>query len=164
MPDDQAKITSLLNLYAIVVDARRWEMMSDIFVPDVQLSYFGVTWRDLASFQKDFASGHADLTATQHFIGNHLIQVKDDRAAALSFCHWTLIRADTVGGDNYSGGAWYEDLLVRTVDDWRIEARTCGLVWTQGNPAVVGADRAPACEPLHLATAAGRLRILLGGE
>ena len=36
----------------------------------------------------------------------------------------------------WDGSGWYDDVLVRTNDGWRIKHRICRIVWWVGNPQV----------------------------
>jgi 3-phenylpropionate/cinnamic acid dioxygenase small subunit len=154
-----AAIIDTLNLYAIAVDSRHWHLFDAIFMPEARFDYFGRRWDGLAAFRDDFAAAHEGFTATQHFVGNHVVRFDTEGATALSYCRWTLERDGTPGGDLYSGTAWYDDRLVGTGTEWRISNRTCGIIHAQGNPAVAGATTLPPRAPLHAAARDGLLRI-----
>jgi hypothetical protein len=134
---DAASIIRTLNLYALAMDTQRWDLFDQIFTPDVDADYADPAhWRDLASFKRDFAAYHAPFDSTQHVMMNHLVEVAGDTAHAFVYGTWLLIRRGVEGGDFWQGTGWYDDVLVRTGDGWRIKRRACRVVWWGGNPRV----------------------------
>ena len=65
-----------------------------------------------------------------------LVHVEGDTAYAFSYGNWLLIRNSAEGGHQWLGTGWYDDLLVRTGQGWRIKQRVCRLTSWAGNPAV----------------------------
>ena len=134
---DKLAIVEMVNLYGAAVDSQRWDLFDRIFTPDVEAD-FGPTahWRDLASFKRDFAVFHDPFDSTQHAMSNHLVAVSGDEANALTYGSWRLIRNAADGGPLWDGTGWYDDVLVRTADGWRIRHRICRIVGAVGNPKV----------------------------
>lgn len=127
---DEAAIVRTLNLYALAMDTQRWDLFDRIFTPDVDADYADPAhWRDLESFKRDFAAYHTPFDSTQHVMMNHLVEVKGDLANSFVYSTWLLIKQGTEGGDHWQGTGWYDDLLVRTADGWRIKKRTCRVLW-----------------------------------
>jgi SnoaL-like domain len=157
---DQSAIISILNLYAIAMDAQRWDLFDSIFTRDVDLEYPGVRWHDLATFKTDFAKAHEGFDATQHAMANHLVDCAGVTATAFSYCFWRLIRKGTVGGDFLEGTAWYDDALVHTPAGWRIKSRTCRILWTDGNPAATGTSHGMPWNALRKEAAEGKINYL----
>jgi hypothetical protein len=134
---DEAAIVRTLNLYALAMDAQRWDLFDKVFTPDVDADYADPAhWRDLVSFKRDFGAYHAPFDSTQHVMMNHLVEVKGDVANSFVYGTWLLIKRGTEGGDHWQGTGWYDDVLVRTADGWRIRKRTCRVLWWGGNPRV----------------------------
>ena len=80
-----------------------------------------------------------------------------DGDTATHRCHLQSqhVKRGTPGGDNFLIGGIYDDRLARTPDGWRITYRTLIAVWTDGNPAVIAADRRSTVEPHQLPMAWG---------
>ena len=137
---DERAIISVINLYAIAMDARRWDLFDRIFTDDVDADYSGPHWYDLSTFKTDFARAHEIFDATQHVMMNHLVDVAADSAKAFTYCSWRLALKGTEGGDFLHGTAWYDDVLARSTKGWLIKRRTCRILWSDGNPRVIGAS------------------------
>lgn len=142
---DREAITDLINLYALAVDAQRWDLFDRVFTADAVTDYGeGAVWTDLVSFRQAFAAIHAPLDSTRHAMSGHQLRISGDEANAFTYGAWTLMRYAAEGGDTWRGSGWYDDHLVRTPAGWRIRHRTCRVVAWFGNPAVQGIDPAQA--------------------
>lgn len=167
MTDDAThEITNLLNFYALVLDTAQWPLFDHVFTANVKVDY-GPTmnWQDLASFKRDFGGFFDTLDASQHIITNHQITRDGDRAAAITYGNWRLIRhVPEGGGDLWEGTGWYDDRLVRTPQGWRIADRICRVLWWTGNPrvceAIPGSRYDPGLTSMRGEAATGRLRYL----
>jgi len=138
MSQDQATIvSSLVNLYGLAIDTQRWDLFDEIFTEDVFANYSeSATWRDLATFKRDFAAYHDPFDGTQHTMTNIQWRFAGDTARAVTYGHWRLVRYGVPGGDFWEGQGWYEDELVRRDAGWRIRHRVCRIIWWGGNPNV----------------------------
>ncbi len=157
---DERAIARVLHLYALAMDARRWDLFDDIFAQDVVANYPGVQWTDLASFRKDFADSHAGYDATQHAVMTPLIEVAGDAACSFVYVSFRLIKFGTEGGDFAEGQAWNDDHWVRTPMGWRIRQRSCRILWSEGNPAVRGAKRPLRPNVMREDAAEGKIGLL----
>ena len=63
-----------------------------------------------------------------HVMTNMVCTVDGDRAMAVTYGPWLLVRHAAPGGSEWSGGGWYDDELARTDDGWRISRRRCGII------------------------------------
>jgi hypothetical protein len=137
MRHDESEIISIINLYALAIDTQRWDLFDRVFTEGVAADYDGsAQWNDLATFKSDFAAYHDPFDGTQHTMTNHQVAVHGDRATAITYGHWRLIRKGLDGGDFWEGNGWYNDRLVRTGPGWRIKDRVCRIIWWGGNPRV----------------------------
>ncbi len=135
--NDVIEITQLINLYGIAVDSQSWSLFDQIFTRDVDAFFSAPAhWYDLESFKRDFADFHKPFDATQHCMMNHVIKVEGDRAAALTYGTWRLVRKATDGNPLWDGSGWYDDELTKTNEGWRIKKRVCRIIWWVGNPMV----------------------------
>jgi 3-phenylpropionate/cinnamic acid dioxygenase small subunit len=135
---DKAAIIEVLNLYALALDARRWDLFDRVFTEDVTATFgpAGAAWHGIEVFKSSFADFHNTLDSHQHTMTGHLVHVDGDRANAFSYGNWLLIRNAAEGGPTWTGTGWYDDELVRTADGWRISQRVCKLQGWSGNPLV----------------------------
>ncbi len=134
---DREEIVQLLNLYGLAMDTRRWDLFDRIFTPDCDADYGPTShWTDRARFKEDFGSFHALFDATQHVMTNHLVAVDGDRAQAHTYGAWRLVRHAAGDPPVWDGTGYYDDVLVRTPDGWRIAKRVCRVVFWTGNPRV----------------------------
>ena len=102
---DGESITRLMNLYALAIDAKRFELFDQVFTTDVQADYMGQRWDDLESWQKDFETTHQIYNVTEHLILNVMWNVSGDSGTALSRCHFHLIREGHSGRDGVAGAS-----------------------------------------------------------
>ena len=134
---DREEIIQLLNLYGLAMDTQRWELFDRIFTADCDADYGPTShWMDRAQFKSDFGAFHALFDATQHMMTNHLVAIDGDRANAHTYGAWRLIRHAAGDPPVWDGTGYYDDLLVRTPEGWRITRRTCRVIWWTGNPRV----------------------------
>ncbi len=136
--NDKVEIINIMNLYGFALDARAWDLFDLIFTADVEAVFgpAGAGWRGLDEFKRSFAMFHDTLDSHQHTMMGHVVHVDGDQANAFSYGNWLLVREAAEGGPQWLGTGWYDDLLVRTANGWRIKRRVCRLqAWT-GNPYV----------------------------
>jgi hypothetical protein len=158
------EIVDVVNLYPIAVDARRWELFDQVFTADAKADFGGgARWQDRAALKRDFAIVHTPFDATMHTTTNHKVNVRGDEANCISYVHGRFIR-DVPGGNLFESGGWYDDVLVRTPEGWRISSRTCRMVWAAGNPVVLqtmpGVTGEQQLDSLSRAAAAGTVAYL----
>ena len=157
---DERAIVRVLNLYAVAMDARRWDLFDHIFTQDVVARYPKVEWTDLPTFKQQFAEGHAKYDATQHAPMTPLVEIDGDSACSFSYVSLRLFRLGTEGGDSAGGHGWYDDHWRRTSEGWRISERNCRILWADGNPAVRGARRGLEWNPMRIDAAEGKIGFL----
>ena len=86
----------------------------------------------------DRARGALDaLDASQHLLGNIVVEVDGDTAQSVCYFQAQHLRAGALGGDTYIIAGSYTDRLVRTPQGWRISERVQDYLWRDGNRAVV---------------------------
>lgn len=135
---DRDEIIEKINLYALAMDTRRWDLFDRLFAEQCEADY-GPTahWHEREVFKRDFGSFHEHFDATQHVMTNHLVTVMGDRAHSLTYGNWRLLRHGAGGaGPLWDGSGWYDDLWTRTHGGWRILKRVCRVVWFTGNAKV----------------------------
>lgn len=140
---DRAAIVDLTHRYATALDTRDWKLLESVFLPDAIADY-GVSGRPsegLAAITGFCRAMLEPLDASQHLLGNHVVEIEGDVAR----CHCYLMAQHTrrgcEGGDNFMVGGSYRDELVRGSEGWRIRKRSLEVLWRDGNPRVLMGSR-----------------------
>lgn len=136
---DQQAIIAVALRYCRALDTNDWALLADVFVPGATARLGGPP--ELIGLEAITARCRAALTPlddSQHMVSNHEVQIEAETATHRCYLQAQHIRRNSVGGPNYMIGGRYEDRLVRTADGWRISHRTLTVMWSDGNPAVVG--------------------------
>ena len=162
--EDALEVLGVVNLYALMVDSQQWDLFDQVFCPDVMADFGGgAVWNDRETFKRDFVAVHTPFEATQHVTTNHVIRVDGDRAHCVSYVHGRFIRT-VEGGNLFESTGWYDDLLIKTGDGWRIKERVCRSVWASGNSRVMetlpGISGEPALHSLKDEAAAGAVKLV----
>jgi hypothetical protein len=141
---DRLDIIELHHRYAWALDHREWKQLEECFTADGGVDYgdLGGEFRgaaEIAAFCRQALEG---LDASQHLIGNTMIELDGDRATATCYFHAQHVFNGAPGGDTYIVAGTYSDVLARDHGGWRITRRTLSPSWTEGNPDVFTAAAA----------------------
>ena len=137
---DREAIVAICVRYATALDSRDWPLLRTCFQPDVVGEYEGIGTLDGVDAIESVCRGALEpLDASQHLLGNHVVEVTGDDAVHSCQLHAQHVRAGAEGGDLYVVAGSYTDRLRRTPDGWRITHRRLAVTWTDGNPAVLQA-------------------------
>lgn len=146
---DVHEIQQVLLLYAVALDSRALDLLSEVFVPDARIEIPGVGTVDLAGYQNACRTGLGALDATQHVVSAPLLHIDGDVAHARSYLVAQHVMNAAAPEATLLIGAWYNDELRRTPAGWRITARTGNAVWWSGNAAILGMTGVPNAFPRH---------------
>jgi hypothetical protein len=134
---DERAIVRVALRYCSTIDSKDWAGLADVFVADATADLGGAaTLVGLPAITEHIRLALQHLDASQHLVGNHVVEVDGDSAThscSLQAQH-VLRRAE--GGRNFLVGGTYSDRLMRTADGWRIVHRRLSVVWSDGNRAV----------------------------
>ncbi|HMP57364.1 MAG TPA: nuclear transport factor 2 family protein [Novosphingobium sp.] len=134
-------IVNLVNLYAVAVDSRQWQLFDQVFTPDAVTDFGGgAAFSGLETIRTIFATIHDPFDSTLHVTTNHQVSAQGAGATCLSYVHGRFVRDLGEGGSMFESAGWYDDALVLTDGGWRIARRTCRTVWWGGNPRVLQTD------------------------
>ena len=157
---DERAIEKVLRIYALAMDARRWDLFDSIFTQDVRLDYPSEQWTDVQTFKKDFAASHAGYDATQHAVMTPIVEVDGDEASSFAYVSFRLITRGTSGNDYFEGQAWYDDHWTRTADKgWLIKQRNCRILWSESGRLAEG-GRGLQRNPMRIDAAEGKMGFL----
>lgn len=132
--DDAAAIVAACNLAARLFDARAWDRIGEVMLPDVEA--YGCV--GLESVVRDSLRAHlGGCGPSQHLLGNHEVFVDGDTAASITKArvyHQGLgARADRF----FECFGDYHDTWQRTPDGWRMRTRTFDVSITLGDFSVL---------------------------
>lgn len=143
---DRLEILQLTSSLGLLIDARDWDGLRDLFVDRIDFDYtslFGGTPQTIAA--SDLLEGWRvveSLDATQHLIGNQVVELEVDgaesnRAWCAANVQATHVSAGAIGDPAFTVGGRYDIGLRRTTDGWRISALKLTVLWTTGNRNVL---------------------------
>jgi ketosteroid isomerase-like protein len=160
--DDFDAICNTVNLYPVAVDTLTWSLFDRTFTEDCLVD-FGepAVFEGLENLKAIFDVIHRPFKATQHFTSNHQVTVSGDTATCITYVRGVFVREMPEGGNMFESTGWYDDVLVRTPDGWRISKRMCRMSWWGGNGDVIRtspeAGPPEETDSLSAEAAAGRL-------
>jgi 3-phenylpropionate/cinnamic acid dioxygenase small subunit len=137
---DRQEITEICYRYGLALDSRDWDALAALFTEDADAYYMDMPpAHGYKTIQDTCRTALEPLSATQHLISNVVVRPDGDGAECTCYLQAQHVKTGTPGGDNFIIAGRYDDQLVRTPDGWRIRERRLAVMWTAGNPAVVGA-------------------------
>jgi len=135
---DESEISKVLIAYATGIDARDFKLFRTCFADDCNATYnMGpgtkpMSWSSGEALTKFMEEVHVDFGYTLHHITNIVIHPAAEGAKARSYVHAVLQMKDGSNGMDVHG--YYDDVLVKTKDGWKIKTRTSMTVKAQGAP------------------------------
>jgi hypothetical protein len=140
--NDRTQITELTSHMGLLIDLPAWDELSALFTDPVTTDYTSLwggspqtsTPAELIEGWRRFRD---HLDATQHLIGNQVVELDGDGASCAANVHAAHLLANATGGPIWTVGGRYDFDLTRTIDGWRISAVTFTLQWATGNQRVM---------------------------
>ena len=135
---DHWEIVRVLDRYAEALDTRRWELLSEVFVPELEFDFgeWTVTSREEAvATIRTYLDG---CGPTQHLLGNYRIDVDGDAARSRVYVRAFHVGVGPATGKTYEMGGEYRDALRRTPEGWRSFRREGVAFWEVGSRDVLG--------------------------
>jgi 3-phenylpropionate/cinnamic acid dioxygenase small subunit len=122
-------IAEVLVRYATGIDRRDWDLFRSCFASDCLAEYEGIgTWESADAITDFMVSAHAGMGHTMHRLSNIAIDVHGDGNRAVARCSVDGILMAVDGQTGFNPIGFYDDVLVRTPDGWRIAHRTFTMV------------------------------------
>lgn len=125
---DWRTIEQLLYRYAWMVDARRWELMDEVFAPGATIDYTS-TGGQKGPYRPTLEWLERALSAwplNLHHITNVCLDIRGDEASARCYFTAPMGRQNPDGSQQViTNAGYYLDRLVRTAAGWRIRERVC---------------------------------------
>jgi len=136
---DERTIVEVTHRYCAALDGRDWVALDRCFTPDAVAVYGGVAGEHhgLEAIKAVCRASLEPLDASQHLVGNHLVDLVGDTATSRCYVRAQHCRRGLPGGDNFMVAGTYEDDWRRMAEGWRITRRVLAVTWTDGNPMVL---------------------------
>ena len=135
---DYWPIARVLDRYAEALDTRRWELLSDVFVPELEFDFGEWTATSRETAVATIRTYLDDCGPTQHLLGNYRIDVAGDNAQSRVYVRAFHLGTGKASGKTYEMGGEYRDALRRTPEGWRICRREGVVFWELGSRSVLG--------------------------
>lgn len=135
---DRQAIIDVLNTYAMYLDARDWQGLTNVFHREASADYGGaVTGRStIIDTIRSFLGG---CGPSQHLLGNYQIAIDGDHAESSTKARVLHIGAgERAKLTPYEAIGAYRDRLIRTAEGWRILYRHFDVQITLGDFNVLG--------------------------
>jgi hypothetical protein len=138
--DERIDITNIVAAVGLLVDARNWDELTELFAPDVESDYtslFGGEPRVCS--REELVEGWAHFlqgfTRTEHLIGVPRVAITTGFARAdAPVVAWHILEDPALGSNTtWLVGGRYEFVFVRLDGGWRIGELTLAAAWAQGN-------------------------------
>jgi hypothetical protein len=131
---DRLAIHDVLCRYARGIDRCDLETLRNVWWPGARADY-GDGEVDALDWSGQVVVALGAMLRTQHFLGNVLILLDDDRAEAETYCRaYHEVEGDSGRAEMEVGGR-YLDRLERRAGEWRIAHRRYVLDWSRNGPS-----------------------------
>jgi hypothetical protein len=139
---DRDQVIDTLNRMAWCEDRRRWTELEDVLDDEIEVGYGDHPDVELVALPRaDLIAnwrGGLEHTSSQHILTGIRVDAVDDTAhATLNETVW-IQRKTAAGSSLYQFGTAMACALRRTPDAWRITSLKVVLLWSAGDPAVLG--------------------------
>jgi SnoaL-like domain len=139
---DRMAIIELISRLVLLLDARDWIGLEDLFTDTVYNDRTSLTGGEPETLGKvEFVGGWRflmeHLDAVHHMVSCHVINLDGDRATCAANMLGTHVLANPSGGPIWMVGGRHDYQLTRTPDGWRIAGITFTIQWATGNQNIV---------------------------
>lgn len=137
---DRAEILELCSRYARGLDSKDWDLMRSVFTKDASADFgLGKPFEGIDDILHACRSIMENLDHTQHFLGNHEIEINGDRGRGRHKVLGAAFLRTDIGGPSMCEYGEYVDEYIRTSDGWRISRLEFTASWCDGNMGILGA-------------------------
>ena len=131
---DRLALQDLMIRYGCSLDARDWEGLRTVFLPDARVQYQGGPWLEGFEAVRDTCDrALARFRITQHLLGNHRAVIDGDTAKTTTDLQAIHVADEPAGQLLHIVWGTYTDDVVRTPEGWRIKERILTTTATRTN-------------------------------
>jgi hypothetical protein len=127
---DRLEIQDVLARYSDAIDARRWDVLDEIFTSDAAIDYtsMGGIAGGLEEQKRFLADNVPAFPVSQHLAATTTFDIQGDVARVRTICFNPMVITDE--RHVLFCGLWYRDVFVRVDDRWRIKERVQDRGWS----------------------------------
>jgi hypothetical protein len=145
---EKGDVAETVYCYALGIDTRDWPLYRSIFTDEIAIDFSSYNNQPGARISADvwvqrLQRQFTRLKATQHTMSNPMVDFVDaDHARCRMYmqAHHVLDPNDDTSW--YTIGGYYDDVLIREGDAWRIAAVTLNVLWQRGDASIMVKARA----------------------
>lgn len=135
---DRVALETLAIEYANAIDARQWDRLDSVFLPDARIDYSATGGIDAPypEIKPWLAKSLSFFRSYMHLMGNFHFEVSGDHATGQVACYNPMVIRNLlgVGTRTVVFGIWYHDRYVRSEQGWRIASRRQELCYSLNMP------------------------------
>ncbi|NKY89745.1 nuclear transport factor 2 family protein [Nocardia veterana] len=136
--ESKCAVAETCTRMAVHADRREWELLRGLFADKVVLDYTSLNGGEPAQLTPQeivdaWAAALGGYDATQHLVGNQLVQLDGDRAVCTASFQATHRLSVAHGSGLWTLGGDYRWELARTGTRWLIISVTMTATWGHGN-------------------------------
>ncbi len=135
---DRIEIVAVLDRYAEALDQRRWELLEEVFAPDVDFDFGEWSAHSLPEAVATMRSYLDGCGPSQHLLGNYRVDLDGDRATSRVYVRASHVGVGRAAGKSYEMAGEYADELRRTPVGWRSVKRRAQVFFELGSREVLG--------------------------
>ncbi len=123
-------VADLIVRYASGIDRRDWKLLRSCFTDDCQADYGDVgRWQSGDEITEWMRTTHEPLGPSLHRITNQAVAHEGGGVTVRSYVDVVIVGPNNAGGAQAAG--YYDDVVVRTDDGWKIARRRYTMVRLQ---------------------------------
>jgi len=128
---DRVEIQEVMARYTTAVDARRWELLEQVFTPGAVIDFQpnGGARDTYPAITEYLETALAGFAAYQHYLSNFLTEVDGDQATSRFYVFTPMVTIVDGRDELINDGGYYDAKFVRTAQGWRCSELVAGLVW-----------------------------------
>jgi len=137
------EIEETIDRLGLHIDAKEWLELGEVLSETVELDYVSLFGGQIEHLTREqvisrWKTNLAPLKATQHVITNLHITIRDNTAECAANVVATHVRPNPMGDALWTVGGRYDFRLMHENGRWKISAIKLTVLWTTGNPQVLG--------------------------
>jgi hypothetical protein len=132
---DILEMQTVLARYATAVDAKRWDLLDEVFVTGSVVDFTGNGGiREFYPAVTDYLeSALASFAVCQHYFMNFLFEVSGDIGSGRFYCFTQMVSLVGEGEEQLlADGGYYDVTFARTDRGWRVTELISSLTWLDG--------------------------------